>query len=123
MKTLLILTPVLLLSTLALVMIDQSERDQTSNDQQFSELRSKLYKIERDQRLGPKPYCMVHNIFPRSKKQQDSAIQYISNLTYGELWEVKAFVADTLIKKFIDSVMACKDRKRGSDITTRVPDE
>jgi hypothetical protein len=123
MKTLLILTPVLLLSTLALVMINQSERDQATTEQQFSQLSHRLHRVEQDVKMGPKPYCMTHAVSHRGKKQQDSVIAYFSNMTYGELWEVKEAILDIQVKMFVDSIMAYKDKVRGSDITTRVPDE
>ena len=65
--------------------------------------------LKREIRFGPRPYCLLHPIFPRTAKQQDSLMQYFSHLTFGELKEIKDGATEPNVRASVNALIAYKD--------------
>lgn len=66
--------------------------------------------LKREIRFGPRPYCLLHPIFPRTAKQEDSVMRYMRHLTVREIREIKDGITENVaLKGFLDTLLMYKD--------------
>ena len=110
MKTLLI-TSALFISGIWVTVAIQN--DELQDEQLYSAKWANhrlIDSLKREIRFGPKPYCVVHRLFPRTAKQEDSVMRYMSHYTRRELREIKDGIVENLaLKGYIDTLLAYKD--------------
>lgn len=107
MKKLIKLSIFLLVVAVGFAYID--ERD--TNDAEEDEVRqTEQLRLEREKRLGPKPYFLQVGSRVDTREKKDSLFRYLSNFSRGELLEVKYGVEGNFeLREFIDKVMSYQD--------------
>lgn len=110
MKTLIILSVIFLGSFWAVVeaqIDDNEERDRYSEQ---SRCREEIWRLQREIKMGPQPYTMLHPKLPRTKAQEDSILLYCSRMTRYELADIKASITENVaLRRFIDTIIMFKD--------------
>lgn len=110
MKTLLLLSSLLVSSILITAYFSSQEEAQQYSERTFGDLDRRVRKLEREQRMGPKPYCLTHKVGIWTDAQHDSVLVYLSHMTRWDLLEVKyGITEDIALKAFIDTIIAYKD--------------
>ena len=116
MKTLVILSSLLMTSILVIGYFNSQEHTESYTEQTFNDLDRRVRKLEREQRMGPKQYCMTHNVGIWTDRQSDSVLVYLSHLTHHELLEVQYGITDNIaLRAYIDTIIVFKDSSRQVD--------
>lgn len=109
MKTFLI-TSALFISGIWVTVAIQNDEIQEQHEHSYQWANQHLVdSLKREIRFGPRPYCLLHSTFPRTAKQQDSVMQYLSHFTFGELKEMKDGATESNILASINALIAYKD--------------
>lgn len=103
MKKLIILSTYLLVVAVGFTYIDQRDtKDAIEGVARQTEQR----RLEREKRLGPKPYFFQVKSGLDTKEEMDSLYQYLSKFTRDELFEVKNGIEENVwLRSLIDSVI------------------
>lgn len=107
MRTLFTLTFVLLAGVWVAVWVYIDERDE---ELQHWAHKHVIDSLQREIRMGPKPYCFAHHDHLWTALERDSVIRYASHMRRYELLEVKEHVTENpAVKGFIDTILLYKD--------------